>query len=139
MKLMLLKIGRYRDICTNSDKFFHHIFIYCKKGKRKGKAIHVTGCGGPYGCETSRLPHLLDNRLTDGGDVVSLTRRPPFTSPGRFLVLIFVRGWVDPRAILRLEGLGQLKKSNDLSLSFSLSLYIYIYRERERERERVTF
>jgi hypothetical protein len=40
----------------------------------KGKAIPVTGRGGPYGCVTSRLSHFLDNRLTDGGDFVSLTR-----------------------------------------------------------------
>jgi hypothetical protein len=44
------------------------------------KAVPVTGRGGPYGCETSRLPHFLDNQLTDGGEVVSLTR------PGRPLL-----------------------------------------------------
>jgi hypothetical protein len=61
--------------------------------------------------ESSRVNTCLvcPDRLTDGVEVVSLTRRPPFTPPGRFLVLISVRGWVDPRAIVRLEGLGQLK------------------------------
>jgi hypothetical protein len=39
----------------------------------------VTGRGGPQGCETSRLPHFLDSRLTDGREVVSLTHRSPFT------------------------------------------------------------
>jgi hypothetical protein len=30
--------------------------------------------------------------------------------PGRFLILIYVRGSVDPRATMQLEGLGKLKK-----------------------------
>jgi hypothetical protein len=34
---------------------------------------------------TSRLPHFLDDRLIDGGEVVSLTRRPPFTPREIFL------------------------------------------------------
>jgi hypothetical protein len=77
----------------------------------KGKAIPVIGRGGLYGCETSKLPHFLDNSLTDSGHVVSLTRRPaglPLPT-GRFLVLISVTVWVEPRAIMLMETLGQLK------------------------------
>jgi hypothetical protein len=41
-------------------------------------------------------PYFLENRLIDGGEVVSLTHRPLFTQPGRFLVLISVTGSVQP-------------------------------------------
>jgi hypothetical protein len=36
--------------------------------------IGLEGRGSPNGCETSRLPHFLDNQLTDGGEVLILTR-----------------------------------------------------------------
>jgi hypothetical protein len=45
----------------------------------KKKAIPVTGRGGPQGCETSRLPYFLHNWLTEGSEVASHKRRPPFT------------------------------------------------------------
>jgi hypothetical protein len=46
------------------------------KIKKKCKTVPVTGRGGPQGCETWRLPHFSDSLLTE---VVSFTRRPPFT------------------------------------------------------------
>jgi hypothetical protein len=56
------------------------------------------------GSETSRLPHIPDYRLTDGGEVVSPNagRRLPL---GRFQVLISVRN--DPR-------IRSIEKSNDI-------------------------
>jgi hypothetical protein len=43
------------------------------------KSIPLTGPGVVFGCEMLRIPHCLDNRLTDGGKVVSLTHRPRST------------------------------------------------------------
>jgi hypothetical protein len=48
---------------------------------KKGKRILVTGRGGPSVCETSRLPHFLNNRLTNGGEAVSLMRQPAALEP----------------------------------------------------------
>jgi hypothetical protein len=44
-----------------------------------GKTIPITGRESLQVCETSRFSRYLDNRLTEGGEVVSLTRRPHFT------------------------------------------------------------
>jgi hypothetical protein len=52
-------------------------------------------------------PTFSDIRLTDSSKVAAL-RAGRFLLPGRFLVLISVRGSVG--LIVRLEGLGELKK-----------------------------
>jgi hypothetical protein len=74
------------------------------------KAVPVTDRGGPYGCHKSRIPHSLDKRLTGGDEVVALTRRPRSTPQKHFPALIYVRGRVNPTAVVRLEGLDKLKK-----------------------------
>jgi hypothetical protein len=72
--------------------------------KLKGKAIPITRREGPWGCGTLRLPNLLDleNLLADSDKVVSLKPRP-LLAPGRFLVLIYIRGWLEPQVTMRLE------------------------------------
>jgi hypothetical protein len=65
--------------CVQSPSHVHDSTFPQPAVKKKGEAIPVTGHGDRQGCETSRLPHFLDSRLVDGGEVVSLTRRPPFT------------------------------------------------------------
>jgi hypothetical protein len=42
------------------------------------KVIPVTGRGGLQGCEMLRISHILDNRIKNGGEIVSLMRRPRF-------------------------------------------------------------
>jgi hypothetical protein len=64
------------------------------------------------------IPHFIDNPLIDFGEIVNLTRRPHFIPPQEdpLWLIFFVRVWVKPRAIVRLEGLLKLgeKKHSDL-------------------------
>jgi hypothetical protein len=62
----------------------------------------------------SRLPHYLDNRLTDGGEVVSLICRPQEDSWYSFV--LEAESTTGPPTV-RLEGLGQLKKKNSVTSS----------------------
>jgi hypothetical protein len=50
-----------------------------RRQKENGTSIPVTDLGGSQGCEMLRLPHFLDNWLTDGGETVGLMRQPPIT------------------------------------------------------------
>jgi hypothetical protein len=79
------------DSLTSTFTYIHqYIFTYyfgvsylTTLFSKKGKAIPVTDRAGPWICETSRLPHFLDNLLTDGGEVVSPTLQAvPVTGRG---------------------------------------------------------
>jgi hypothetical protein len=72
------------DVIRINDKNPAHLTFWCLNGLEKGKAVPITGRGGPQGCEISRFSHFLDNWLTDGSEIGS-----PLP-PGRFLVLISV-------------------------------------------------
>jgi hypothetical protein len=74
MRLNYVSNYAFRRIRRASVYNLQHAVIYVK-------TIPVTRRGGPQVCETSRLPDFLDNRLTDGGDVLWFTRWwPYFTS-----------------------------------------------------------
>jgi len=76
--------------------------------KDEGKAIPVQGWTNPEGSWRLKLPKFQDNRHM----ARSLAHVPAAFNPKEiFLVLISVRGWVDPRGIVRLEGLCQCKFS----------------------------
>jgi hypothetical protein len=75
---------------------------------KNGKAIPATGRGGPWGWDVEVPTYSRQSAHTwRWGQHYAPAGRP--LPPERFLVLISVRGWVDPRAIVRLVGIGQLR------------------------------
>ena len=76
----------------------------CKiKGKGKGNAVPLQAWSDPEGSRKLTFPDFMTT-AQDGGKVVSLTHRPPLPQEIS-LALVSVRGLVDPRAIVRPEGL----------------------------------
>jgi hypothetical protein len=80
---------------------------------KKGKAIPVTSCGGPWGCGMLRFPHSLDNQLTDGSEVVGFMHWPPFT-PRKIPGTHFCYRLSQPQGHIVAGRIRSIKKSNDL-------------------------
>ena len=75
----------------------HHLL------KVKGKAVPLQAWSGSEGSRNLRFPAFM-TAAQGGGKFVSLTHRPPLPQEIQ-LILISVRGLVDPRATVRPQGL----------------------------------
>jgi hypothetical protein len=67
------------------------------------------------GCEVLRIPHCLDNRLTDDGKVVTALRTRRTLLPRNIIIFMFwypflLEAESKSQGLVRPEGLGKFKK-----------------------------
>ena len=92
---------------TRKYNKWEHARLLNVTAEYKGKTDLLPAWSGPESSRKLRFPDYMTT-AQDGGKVVSPTHRLPL-SQEILLVLISVRGWVDPRDIVRSEELCQWK------------------------------
>ena len=109
----------FRNVCANlpTDSPDHTwrtaeaLLWGCSKGK--GKSVPLQALTGPVISRKLRFPDFV-TMAQDGGRMSALHTGRLYPQE-ILLILISVRGWVDPRAIVRSKGLYVNKKSTDTS------------------------
>jgi hypothetical protein len=91
----------WSNTSTANEMHFSNTKVKVKQSHyRSGQALWVPGA---WGSQISR------QSAHEGSKVASPTHQPPLPPQEILVVLISVRGWIDPRAIVRPKGLCQWK------------------------------
>jgi hypothetical protein len=85
------------------------------------KLYPLTGCGGLLGCEMLRIPHCLNNRLTDGDKVVSRKHRPRSTPQKHLFFYFWYSFLLEAGCTPGPSAAGRIRKIEDIHSSHQVS------------------
>ena len=110
---LLYKASYLDEAFPKTMDWSYEIFWDIAPCKGKGKTVPLQAWTGPEGSRKLRFPDFVTT-AQDGGRLSAL-RTGHFYPQKILLVLISIRGWVDPRARVRSEGFYVNEKSTDTS------------------------